>query len=115
MFDFHKTSKTSKKIVFVLLLVAVCSATLLAQESDRTDESAHMLFGTVVNIVIKWIFPILSLFCGLYGVGRGIKKGEWDFAIMCIGAAIVLAVLPSAVQALFGVDFANTVKTGMGR
>ncbi|MBI4243827.1 MAG: hypothetical protein HY606_07025 [Planctomycetes bacterium] len=104
-----------KKLFLVFLIVLSLSGQVFGQAESNTDKSAQMLFGSVVNIIVKWVFPILSLFCGLYGVGRGIKKGEWDFAVMCIGAAIVLAVLPSAVQALFGIDFGNAVKAGMGK
>lgn len=103
--------KTARIAVLFLVFLSLAN---MALAQSNVDQSAQELFSTVVRIVVKWIFPILSLFCGLYGVARGIKKGEWDFAVMCIGAAIILAVLPTAIEGLFGVEFSSTVNEAIG-
>jgi hypothetical protein len=43
-------------------------------------------------------------YCFLHGViGKGVKRGEWDMAAICVIASVALALFPKMLTALFKV------------
>jgi hypothetical protein len=92
-----------------LLMVGLMGVVLLAGASPagafdgaQVQEETRGIFTTILQILVKWIFPIGAAYCFLYGIiGRGVKRGEWDMAAVCTIAAVALALFPKLLQSLF--------------
>jgi hypothetical protein len=65
------------------------------------EKAAKDTVQPLINILVKWVFPVVALASALYGIARGIKRGEWDFAVICVAASIALAIIPTVLQSLF--------------
>lgn len=90
-----------------LFLLAVLVASQDRSPATRTtpgelETQARDTIQPLIKITIQWIFPAVALMSALYGVARGIKRGEWDFTLICMVAAIALAMIPTVVAKLFG-------------
>ena len=86
------------------LLLAAGSAGAQAAGGTGIETESGSVFGSLLRIVVKWIFPICAAYCFLHGViGKGVKRGEWDMAGLCVVAAVGLALFPKLLTALFGV------------
>lgn len=84
-----------------------------AAQSDATrttgselEAQAKNTIQPLIKITIHWIFPAVALMSALYGIVRGIRRGEWDFAVICLLAAMALAMVPTVVSKLFGLPSA---------
>jgi hypothetical protein len=38
------------------------------------------------------------------------KRGEWDFFVICVVAAIVVALTPTVLEKILGMNFATVMK-----
>ena len=91
-------------LITVALMAVAMPASAQSQTGASLDDVNQAAEGTIkpiINILTKWIFPAMAFIAALYGIGRGVKKGEWDFAAMCIVASLVLALLPQVLTKLF--------------
>ena len=105
-----KTVQASFLILMVVIILA--SPTIVsAQDSKSTEDAAKDSVGLVIRIIVRWIFPCLAFIAALYGIGRGLKKGEWDFAVICIVASVVLALLPAVLGKLFSASGSGDIST----
>lgn len=80
---------------------------MLAGTAHAQDIEAHSgsVFKSILNVIVKWIFPVCAAYCFLHGViGKGVKRGEWDMAAISTMAAVALALFPKLLGALFGVQ-----------
>ena len=69
------------------------------------QEESKTIFTAILQIIVKWVFPVCAAYCFLYGIiGKGVKRGEWDMAAICTVAAIALALFPKLLSAIFGVQ-----------
>lgn len=89
---------TRRLILFLALLLM--SAPVLAAQSP-IEQAAARTIEPLIHILTRWIFPAVAFAAALYGIARGIKRGEWDFAVICLLASVVLALLPSILSDLF--------------
>lgn len=72
---------------------------------QAVERESGAIFTVILNVIIKWIFPVCAAYCFLYGViGKGVKRGEWDMATICTIAAVALALFPKMLSSLFGVQ-----------
>lgn len=63
------------------------------------------IFKSMLGVVVKWVFPVCAAYCFLHGViGKGVKRGEWDMAVICTLASVGLALFPKLLTSLFGVQ-----------
>lgn len=94
-----------KLITVAFLLLALNGAVAAAASGDQSVSSLEQATGTyassLATMLVKFIFPIVSLLCVLYGIWHGVKNGKWDVAAMCIIAGLSLAVLPKMILKLF--------------
>lgn len=92
------------KALFLLAVLASAQDRSLATRTTSTEleTQARDTMQPLIRITIQWIFPAVALMSALYGVARGIKRGEWDFTLICMVAAIALAMIPTVVSKLFG-------------
>ena len=87
-----------------LATLAVFLATDVVHAQDL-ETATGTVFGTILRIIVRWIFPVCAAYCFLHGViGKGVKRGEWDMAAICTIAAVSLALFPKLLSALFGVS-----------
>ena len=84
-----------------LLLAVVWAAPAQAQSERDLEKAAERTMKPLIKILTDWIFPAVAFAAALYGVARGIKRGEWDFAVICLLASIALALLPGILGDLF--------------
>ena len=88
----------------VMATLGVFLATDVLHAQDLEIESGTV-FATILRIIIRWVFPICAAYCFLHGViGKGVKRGEWDMAVICTIAAVSLALFPKLLSSLFGVS-----------
>ena len=74
-------------------------------EAQNIEKEAGSVFTSILQVIVKWIFPICAAYCFLHGViGKGVKRGEWDMAAVCTIAAVALALFPKLLEKLFGVN-----------
>lgn len=75
------------------------------QASANIEQESGSVFTSILRVIIKWIFPVCAAYCFLHGViGKGVKRGEWDMAAICVIASVALALFPKMLTALFKVD-----------
>lgn len=86
------------------LLIAAGSASAQAAGASGVEAESGTVFTSVLRIIVRWVFPVCAAYCFLHGViGKGVKRGEWDMAGICVVAAVALALFPKLLTALFGV------------
>ena len=87
-----------------LAILAVFLVTDVVHAQDL-EAASGTVFSTILRIIIRWIFPVCAAYCFLHGIiGKGVKRGEWDMAVICIIAAVSLALFPKLLSTLFGVS-----------
>jgi len=87
------------------LLLAAGSASAQAVGASGVEAESGTVFTSVLRIIVRWVFPVCAAYCFLHGViGKGVKRGEWDMAGICVVAAVALALFPKLLTALFGVN-----------
>ena len=75
------------------------------QAGTSIEQESGSVFTSILQVVIKWIFPVCAAYCFLHGViGKGVKLGEWDMAAVCVIASVALALFPKMLTALFKVN-----------
>lgn len=72
--------------------------------AGNLSEDSGPIFTSILNVIVRWIFPLCAAYCFLHGViGKGVKRGEWDMAAVSTVAAVALALFPKLLEKLFGV------------
>ena len=95
-----------KTIALSLVLLALTGGAAWAEQDNQAKvrEESQGIFSTLLHVILKWVFPVASAYCFIYGVvARGVKRGEWDMAGICLLASVGLALFPKILTALFGV------------
>ena len=91
-----------KTAVMATFAVFLAADVLHAQDLEAETGT---VFSTILRIIIRWVFPICAAYCFLHGIiGKGVKRGEWDMAVICTIAAVSLALFPKLLSALFGIS-----------
>ena len=86
-----------------LVLLAGTAAAQSAGAAGVEQESGT-IFTSILKVIVRWVFPVCAAYCFLHGViGKGVKRGEWDMAAVCVIAAVYLALFPKLLTSLFGV------------
>jgi hypothetical protein len=93
-----------------VLALGILGALLLAgaaqaqQAGTNIEQESGSVFSSILHVVVKWVFPVCAAYCFLHGViGKGVKRGEWDMAAICVIASVALALFPKMLTALFKV------------
>lgn len=93
------------KLVPLVLVVAVLAAVPLAahaEDPSKIEQESGTVFSSIKSIIFKWIFPIGAAYCFIHGViAKGVKRGEWDMAALCVVGAVALALFPKLIEAIF--------------
>jgi hypothetical protein len=75
------------------------------QAGGNIEQESGSVFTSILQVVVKWVFPVCAAYCFLHGViGKGVKRGEWDMAVICVIASVALALFPKMLTALFKVN-----------
>ncbi len=75
-------------------------------DPSKVQEESKTIFQTILGIIIKWVFPVGAAYCFIHGIiAKGVKRGEWDMAAICVVGAVALALFPKLLQAVFGVTW----------
>jgi hypothetical protein len=91
-----------KALMLLGALACAQSSDAFRTAPSELETQAKNTIQPLIRITVQWIFPAVALVSALYGVARGIKRGEWDFTVICMVAAIALAMIPTVVARLFG-------------
>ena len=95
-----------KLIAWVILGMVLLPGVVQAQavSTGSVEQESGTIFTSILKVIIRWIFPLCAAYCFLHGViGKGVKRGEWDMAVICTIAAVGLALFPKLLTSLFGV------------
>jgi magnesium-transporting ATPase (P-type) len=93
-----------KVLLFTMMGLFLLAGVAEASQAANIEKESGTVFTSILNIVVKWIFPICAAYCFLHGViGKGVKRGEWDMAVVCVIAAVALALFPKLLTSLFKV------------
>ncbi len=88
----------------LLLMAGVAEAQQGGGNAGFEQESGSV-FTSILHVVVRWVFPICAAYCFLHGViGKGVKRGEWDMAAICVIASVGLALFPKLLTSLFKVQ-----------
>ena len=95
-----------KALMIGTLVLALAGGAAEAQQSGpNIEQESGSVFTSILHVVIKWVFPVCAAYCFLHGViGKGVKRGEWDMAAVCVIASVALALFPKMLTALFKVN-----------
>jgi len=86
------------------LFLLAGAAQAQAVTSGSVEQESGTLFSSILKVIVRWVFPVCAAYCFLHGViGKGVKRGEWDMAVICTIAAVGLALFPKLLTSLFGV------------
>jgi hypothetical protein len=91
------------KVLALILVLAAVQGDPFKMTGGQLEHEAKNTIAPLIKITVHWIFPAVALMSALYGVVRGVKRGEWDFTVICLVASIALAMIPTIVAHLFGV------------
>lgn len=92
----------ASSMLIVLLLAGAAQAQALSTGS--VEQESGTIFTSILKVIVRWIFPVCAAYCFLHGViGKGVKRGEWDMAVICTISAVGLALFPKLLTSLFGV------------
>jgi hypothetical protein len=93
-------------VMAATLGLLLLSGTAEAQQANTTiEQESGSVFLSILHVVVHWVFPVCAAYCFLHGViGKGVKRGEWDMAAMCVIASVALALFPKMLTALFKVN-----------
>jgi len=88
-----------------LLSLLILSGTAEARQTTANiEQESGSVFSSILHVVVQWVFPVCAAYCFLHGViGKGVKRGEWDMAAICVIASVALALFPKMLTALFKV------------
>ena len=93
-----------KLAILALAGVLLSGGAAAAAVPDGIEAESGGVFGSILKVVVKWVFPVCAAYCFLQGViGKGVKRGEWDMAAVSVLAAVSLALFPKLLSSLFGV------------
>ena len=95
-----------KIMVFGVMGLLLAAGMAEAQQTSvNIEQESGSVFTSILHVVIKWIFPVCAAYCFLHGViGKGVKRGEWDMAVICVIASVALALFPKLLSSLFKVS-----------
>ena len=86
----------------VLVIGFVAAAPLAAYAQDKVEQESGSIFSTILKIITKWVFPLGAAYCFIHGViAKGVKRGEWDMAALCVIGAVALALFPKLIDTIF--------------
>ena len=92
-------------VLTVFLGLLLLSGPADAQSGTTIEQESGSVFTSILHVVVRWVFPVCAAYCFLHGViGKGVKRGEWDMAAMCVIASVALALFPKMLSALFKVN-----------
>ena len=93
-----------KVLAFGIFGLLLLSGVAEAQATGNIEQESGSVFTSILQVVVKWVFPVCAAYCFLHGViGKGVKRGEWDMAVICVIASVALALFPKMLTALFKV------------
>lgn len=93
--------KFATLFIIAFTIVGGVAANGSDQSVQDLEQTAGSYASSLATMLVKFIFPLVSLLSVLYGVWHGVKNGKWDVAAMCIIAGLSLAVLPKMILKLF--------------
>jgi len=89
----------------ILGFLLLAGAAQAQQAGANIEQESGSVFTAILHVVVKWVFPVCAAYCFLHGViGKGVKRGEWDMAVICVIASVALALFPKMLTALFKVS-----------
>lgn len=90
------------KVAIVALALLVLAPAAMAQDAAKVQQESGNVFQTILNLILKWVFPVGAAYCFIHGViAKGVKRGEWDMAALCVIGAVALALFPKLLEAIF--------------
>ena len=94
-----------KTLVLGMTALLLVSGMAEAQQTGvNIEQESGSVFTSILHVVVRWVFPVCAAYCFLHGViGKGVKRGEWDMAAVCVIASVALALFPKMLTALFKV------------
>lgn len=91
-------------VVLAAVLLLVAPLAVVAQDNKEVEKQSGDVFKSILSVIIKWVFPVGAAYCFIHGViAKGVKRGEWDMAAVCVVGAVALALFPKLLSAVFGV------------
>jgi hypothetical protein len=89
---------------FAILFLLAGVAQAQGVTTGSVEQESGSIFTSILRVIVRWVFPVCAAYCFLHGViGKGVKRGEWDMAVICVIAAVGLALFPKLLSSLFGV------------
>lgn len=93
-----------KVLILTVGFLVLAGGIAAAETPAKIKEETKGVFSTILYVLLKWVFPLCAAYCFIYGVvARGVKRGEWDMAAVCVLASVALALFPKILENLFGV------------
>lgn len=73
-------------------------------DTQKAEQESATVVKLILRILLKWVAPLLAITSFFYGLCKGFKRGEWDYAALCIIAGIAIALFPKIIIAIFGIS-----------
>ena len=100
--------------MLLLFLLATSPAPVSAQElkfDERTaTNESQAATTTIIKILIGGVLVIVLIAAVIYGVAKGMSRGDWGFFAACIISVIVAVLAVKAIASFFGIDLPELMK-----
>ena len=110
-------SQSTTRLSAVLLLFLILAATagpafaqeLKFDEKTATKES-QAATTTIIKILVGGVLVIVLIAAVIYGVAKGMTRGDWGFFAACIISVIVAVLAVKGIASFFGIDLPDLMK-----
>jgi type IV secretory pathway VirB2 component (pilin) len=110
-------SKSATRLSAVLLLFVILAAAagpafaqeLKFDEKTATKESQSAT-TTIIKILVGGVLVIVLIAAVIYGVAKGMTRGDWGFFAACIISVIVAVLAVKGIASFFGIDLPDLMK-----
>ena len=100
--------------LLLFLLFTAASGPAFAQElkfDERTaTKESQAATTTIIKILIGGVLVIVLIAAVIYGVAKGMTRGDWGFFAACIISVIVAVLAVKGIASFFGIDLPDLMK-----
>lgn len=101
-------------VLVLLLVLAAAGAPAFGQElkfDERTaTKESQSATTTIIKILVGGVLVIVLIAAVIYGVAKGMTRGDWGFFAACIISVIVAVLAVKGIASFFGIDLPDLMK-----
>jgi type IV secretory pathway VirB2 component (pilin) len=101
-------------VLLLFLILAAAAGPAFAQELKFDEKTAtkesQAATTTIIKILVGGVLAIVLIAAVIYGVAKGMTRGDWGFFAACIISVIVAVLAVKGIASFFGIDLPDLMK-----